>query len=77
MKKEISTLDELIEAASYITNADEIDTIKKAYEFAYNVHKGEKRLSGDDYILHPSMLPIFLQVYMQIVIHLQQRFYMM
>ena len=40
MKKEISTLDELIEAASYITNADEIDTIKKAYEFAYNVHKG-------------------------------------
>ena len=53
MKKEISTLDELIEAASYITNADEIDTIKKAYEFAYNVHKGEKRLSGDDYILHP------------------------
>ena len=33
MKKEISTLDELIEAASYITNADEIDTIKKAYEF--------------------------------------------
>ena len=31
MKKEISTLDELIEAASYITNADEIDTIKKAY----------------------------------------------
>jgi (p)ppGpp synthase/HD superfamily hydrolase len=53
MKKEISTLDELIEAASYITNADEIDTIKKAYEFAYNVHKDEKRLSGDDYILHP------------------------
>ena len=53
MKKEISTLDELILSASYITNVDEIDTIKKAYEFAYNVHKGEKRLSGDDYIFHP------------------------
>lgn len=53
MKKEISTLDELIEAASYITNADEIDTIKKAYEFAYNVHKGRKKTFRDDYILHP------------------------
>lgn len=30
MKKEISTLDELIEAASYITNADEIDNNQKS-----------------------------------------------
>ncbi|MBQ9024477.1 MAG: bifunctional (p)ppGpp synthetase/guanosine-3',5'-bis(diphosphate) 3'-pyrophosphohydrolase [Bacilli bacterium] len=53
MKKEISTLDELIEASSYITNEDEIIIIKKAYEYAKKIHKGQKRLSGEDYILHP------------------------
>ena len=53
MKKEISTIDELISAASYITDEEEINTIKKAYDFASEVHKSEKRLSGEDYILHP------------------------
>lgn len=27
--------------------------IKKAYEYAYNEHKGMKRLTGDDFITHP------------------------
>lgn len=53
MKKEISTLNELLEAASYITNKDEIKTIEQAYEYAKEIHKGQKRLSGEDYILHP------------------------
>ena len=53
MKKEISTIEELISKIDYITDIDEINTIKKAYEFASNIHKGEKRLSGEDYILHP------------------------
>lgn len=29
------------------------EEIKKAYEYAYNEHKGMKRLSGDDFITHP------------------------
>lgn len=53
-KKEISTLNELINVVStYIKDEDEIDCIKKAYDFAYEVHKNQKRLSGEDYILHP------------------------
>ena len=27
--------------------------IKRAYEYAYNEHKGMKRLTGDDFITHP------------------------
>ena len=53
MNKEINTIDELISSIDYINNEDEINTIKKAYDFAYNVHKNQKRLSGEDYILHP------------------------
>ena len=53
-KKEISTIDELLEAArTYISDESEIETIEKAYEYAKEVHKGAKRLSGEDYILHP------------------------
>ena len=29
------------------------EEIKKAYEYAFNEHKGMKRLSGDDFITHP------------------------
>ena len=53
MKKEISTLSELIKAANYITDGEEINTIKKAYKYAAKIHNGQKRLSGEDYILHP------------------------
>ncbi len=53
-KKEISTIDELLEAVrTYISDESEIKTIEKAYEYAKEVHKGAKRLSGEDYILHP------------------------
>ena len=53
-KKEISTIDELLGVVkSYIHNEDEITTIIKAYDYASEIHKGNKRLSGEDYILHP------------------------
>ncbi len=53
-KKEISTIDELLnEARKYIHDENEIEVIKKAYDYASKVHKNKKRLSGDDYILHP------------------------
>lgn len=53
-KKEIKNLEELLEAVStYISDENEINAIKKAYDYAYEVHKDKKRLSGEDYILHP------------------------
>lgn len=52
--KEIKTIDELINTIkTYIFDENEIATIKKAYDYANEVHKNTKRLSGEDYILHP------------------------
>ena len=38
---------------TYIKNEDEINEIKKAYEYASIKHFGQRRNSGDDYIIHP------------------------
>ena len=46
-------IDELIEKVkSYNENAD-FDMINRAYKFAEEHHKGQKRNSGEDYIIHP------------------------
>ena len=34
-------------------NKEEIDIIKKAYEYANNLHQWQKRQSGEPYISHP------------------------
>ena len=44
MKKEITTINELLEALDYIKDESEIATIKKAYDYASKIHKGQKRL---------------------------------
>lgn len=36
-----------------INSNEELETIKKAYEFAKKEHEGMKRLTGDDFITHP------------------------
>lgn len=52
--KEIKSFDELLkEIKKYITDTNELKIITDAYEFANEVHKNSKRLSGEDYILHP------------------------
>ena len=51
--KEITLSDLLKEVESYIDDNDEIELIKKAYDFAYEKHFGQKRITGDDYITHP------------------------
>ena len=38
---------------TYITSESELELIKKAYNYAYDKHFGEKRLTGEDYITHP------------------------
>ncbi len=52
-KKEL-TFDELDEKIrTYITDDEELDIIRKSYEFASEKHFGQKRLTGEDYIIHP------------------------
>ena len=34
-------------------NDSEVETIKKAYDFANELHKGQVRQSGEPYITHP------------------------
>ena len=51
---EINTIDELLLACSkYITDKEELDTIKKAFDYASKVHKKDVRKSGDPYMHHP------------------------
>ena len=52
--KEIDTIEELIEVVkNYIDSKEELDTIRKAYEYAKEVHKNDVRLSGEEYMHHP------------------------
>ncbi len=47
------TIDMILEAVKrYQPNAD-TDLIRRAYELADAAHKGQKRVSGEDYIIHP------------------------
>ena len=41
------------EVSKYITDEQDLALIKKAYEFAELKHTGQKRLTGEDYIIHP------------------------
>ena len=36
------------------------DLLKKVFEFASRIHEGEKRLSGEDYIIHPAAVSLKL-----------------
>ena len=53
MKRQIETKEQLFdEINKYITNKDDIDFINKAYEYAYEKHKDQKRKSGEPYFVH-------------------------
>jgi GTP diphosphokinase / guanosine-3',5'-bis(diphosphate) 3'-diphosphatase len=49
----------LAEAAQYLS-ADELATLRHACDFATEAHEGQKRASGDDYILHPLAVALTL-----------------
>ena len=38
---------------TYNDNSEELDMIMKAYDYAYKKHFNQKRITGDDYIIHP------------------------
>lgn len=45
------TIEDIINEVNYLTN-DEIDKLKSAYDYAEELHKNQKRLTGDPYIKH-------------------------
>ena len=48
------TIDELLEKIKKYNNNDEdLYLINRAYEYANKKHFGVKRITGDDYIIHP------------------------
>ncbi|MBR4671829.1 MAG: bifunctional (p)ppGpp synthetase/guanosine-3',5'-bis(diphosphate) 3'-pyrophosphohydrolase [Bacilli bacterium] len=55
------TIESLIEKASvYIQNKDNLNKIRKAYDYAKEKHQGQYRVSGEDYIYHPLCTAIIL-----------------
>lgn len=54
VKDDIITFEELYEEVKdNIQNTEELLKIKEAYQFALDRHKGQKRLTGEDFITHP------------------------
>ena len=54
MINEINTIEELLNfCKSYIESEEELDTIKRAYDYASEIHKDDVRKSGDAYMHHP------------------------
>lgn len=55
------TIDDLIEKIKkYDDDEDDIKLIRRAYDYAEKKHFGQKRISGDDYILHPLNVALIL-----------------
>ena len=55
------TIDDLLQKVrTYNTNEDEIELLNNAYNYAYEKHFGVKRITGDDYIIHPLNVAMIL-----------------
>ncbi|MDQ0188724.1 bifunctional (p)ppGpp synthetase/guanosine-3',5'-bis(diphosphate) 3'-pyrophosphohydrolase [Alicyclobacillus cycloheptanicus] len=52
-KQEFITLDALCEKFLTYGEPEEVETIRRAYHFAEEAHRGQYRKSGDPYITHP------------------------
>ena len=52
-ENQISTFIELKNKLKKYISKEELEKITKAYEFASLKHDGQKRSSGEDYIIHP------------------------
>ena len=61
IKTQNITIEELLEIVnSYNNNTDDLNLIRKAYDYASKKHFGQKRISGDDYIQHPLNVALIL-----------------
>ncbi len=55
------TIENLIDKVrEYDNNEEDIKLIQKAYDYAYKKHFGVKRITGDDYIVHPLNVAMIL-----------------
>src|SRR3990167_3833310 len=52
MSREPKVTDLMEKIQAYRPTAD-VGLIRRAYEFSAKVHKGQKRLSGEPYLVHP------------------------
>lgn len=55
-----TTFEDLKKILDKYIKEEDIEFIKKAYEFAKDKHTGQKRLTGDDYIMHPLQVACIL-----------------
>ena len=62
MKTKEELFDKLISDLNKSNNytKEDIELINKAYKFALKKHDGMKRLSGDEYIIHPLSVALIL-----------------
>ena len=58
--RDITINDVISEFKKYNQNEEDINLINKAYDYAYKKHFGVKRISGDDYIIHPLNVAMIL-----------------
>ena len=52
MSREVRVNDLVERVQGYHPTAD-VETIRRAYDFSAKVHKGQRRLSGEPYLIHP------------------------
>lgn len=52
-KETVKNFDELKESLLTYLSEDDVELIAKAHDYAFTQHLGQKRLTGEDYILHP------------------------
>ncbi len=52
-KKPATDIEELIELAAVYNPEVNRELLRRAYEFASEAHTGQKRLTGEDYMIHP------------------------
>ena len=62
MTKEPKIADLIEKVQAYYPAAD-VDIIRKAYEFSARVHHGQKRQSGEPYLIHPTAVAGVIAVY--------------
>ena len=58
--KENVTIDKIIDKMKTNNPNSNTDLIRKAYNYAYENHKGQKRISGEPYIIHPVQVAYIL-----------------
>ena len=53
MPEKLATLDDLIKAVKEVRPDADVTLLERAFAFADSAHKGQLRMSGEPYIIHP------------------------